>query len=371
MRMANRMASTMAVGVLAGVMSCLLLGCGENGGERDTQGPIAVLTAPERTVLVRVNDVDITAGDFRRRLDFECGTYGFGVRHAKNPPKDPERRIGAFASHRYERILPQLIHVALLNGYLADSCGGPKVEGAEAFVAKKLKRLGGKPGEKLSQEEFAREIGVPLAYLKDQLLIELRDRKAREHFDPACTNVSEQEIDEGLARLDAYTARAIATNRVTWAICSNALARAKSGEDFKAVGKAFGIDDEEVAEWGDFMREELEDEKLKAWAFAAKVGEIGGPFDLEDGLSIVKVIARTDGAESASLAAQEVASVKLARINFLMVEENPEPRTREHCRKALLDWKAQDAQTRLFTNLFNKARIAYPNGTEMNFKGGK
>ena len=82
----------------------------------------------------------------------------------------------------------------------------------------------------------------------------------------------------------------------------------------------------------------------------------------------MKIVGRQEGSEKASMVTKQVEEVQLVRINFAMAEEQPEPRTREHCRAALLNWKAQDAQNRLFTKLFNEATIDYPSGSKLNFK---
>ena len=350
----------------------LVSGC----GKEQPKGPIAVFTADPSVIIARVGEHDITVGDFRRRLDFETAVHRVTMMKAKKPPKDAEKRLRRFVEFRARQILPQLVHCALLDRYLDASCGGREVAGADKEVSKALKGFGKKLRRKnLTLEDFAGELKVEPGYLKDQLLIPALEEKARLAFDPAITNVTEKEIDEGLARMDAYTERAIASNRVSWAACSNALAKVRAGADFAATAKAFGADESgESKEWGWFSRDDFdllakECPQFKEWAFKAKVGEIGGPFDLNDGLSLVKVLKHQDGLPSASLTTEnKVEEVQLARMTFPMVVERPEPRTREHCREALLNWKARDAQRRLFEKLFSETEITYPNGIKMDFK---
>ena len=350
----------------------VLVGCGKE--EVSTDG-IAVFSAPAETVLARVGERAITVGDFRKRLNFETSVYRLTMMNAKHKPKDAEKRLAGFERSRLRLVLPQLVHVALLDGYLESACGGAAVKGEEAILARSVKKLGAKIGKKgAALAEVAAEIGVEPDYLKKQFLIPPQETKARLCFDPASTNVTEKEVDEGLARLDAYTARAVASNKVTRATCERTLAEVRGpGADFAAIAKTCGADNpQEAVEWGWFNREDFDMmakscPAFKRWAFTAKVGDIGGPFDIDDGLSIVKVVGRQEGSEKASMVTKQVEEVQLVRINFAMAEEQPEPRTREHCRAALLNWKAQDAQNRLFTKLFNEATIDYPSGSKLDF----
>lgn len=360
--------------VLIGLLALLLIGCGQE--KMADVEEVAVFTAPAETVLARVGERVITVGDYRKRLAFETAVYRLTMMNSKSKPKDAEKRLAGFERSRLCKVLPQLVHIALLDNYLESSCGGPAVKDESAIVARSVKRVGGKIGRKsASLEEVAAEIGVEPDYLKRQFLIPTQETKARMCFDPACTNVTEKEIDEGLQRIDAYTARAVASNQVTRATCEKTLAEVrKPGVDFAVIAQNCGADNpKEANEWGWFNRDDFGMmargcPAFKQWAFTAKVGDIGGPFDIDDGLSIVKLVGHQDGSEEDSMASKQVEEVQLVRINFVMFEEHPEPRTREHCRSALLTWKAQDAQNRLFTKLFNETKIDYPSGSKLNFQ---
>ena len=359
--------------VITGLLTVFLVGCGQE--KKVGTEAVAVFTAPAETVIARVGETEITVGDYRRRLGFETAVYRLTMMNSKHKPKDAEKRLAGFERSRLRVILPQLVHIALLDRYLASACGGAEVPDEERIVTRGVQKLGAKIGRKGgSIVEVAKEIGVEPEYLAAQILVPAREVKARIVFEPASTNVTEQEIDEGLARQAAYTERAIATNRVTRATCEKTLAEVvKPGADFVSIAKTCGADNpKEATEWGWFNRDDFDMmakgcPAFKRWAFAAKVGDIGGPFDIDDGLSIVKVVGRQDGAERASMATKQVEEVQLVRINFAMAEETPEPQTREYCRSALLTWKAQDSQNRLFTKLFNETTIDYPSGSKLDF----
>jgi len=346
----------------------LLNGCGEKKSPATSGGPIAVFKVPEETELVKVGDRVITAGDFRRRFAYETGVFSFTMKNAKQAPKDPEKRLAIFESQRLPRIVPQLVHCALLDQYLDTSCGGRDVKDADKEVENAVLHFLPKKQRALGLDGLVKAIGTTPEYFKEQILVSAREEKARLVFDPASKTVSEKEVDEGLARMDAYTARAVASNQVIWVSASNVLARVKSGADFAELGNNVGDAGHESEEWGSFEQSELESVPLRTWAFSAKVGEVGGPFEVEDGLSIVKLLDRQGGTAESSLASAQTAEVTLARINLPMIDENPEPKTREHCHKALLGWKARDAKKRLFEKLLKETKIEYPNGDKLDFK---
>lgn len=348
-----------------------LAGCGkEGGGAHGDAEPIPVFSADAKTVIVRVGKHEIRVGDFRDQFDYETGMYGFIWRQSRfYKPRDEKKRLGAFADRRLPMIVPQLVRNALVRQYLVEKCGSDDVERSESIVSNAVRELGAKAGNKqMRLEELAKEIGVRPDYMRDQFLSAAREKKALAVFDPDSQKVSDKEIEEGFARLDAYTARAVASNRVTWATCSNVLAKIRGGLSFEEAGRQYGESAEEAREWGFFGRDDIENAHLRKWAFSAKVGEIGGPFDIEDGLSIVKVLKHEAGTGSESMASRKVEDVTLARVNFPMVEEHPEPRTREFCRKAILDRKRQDTQNRLLGKLYDETKLEYPNGDKLDFR---
>ena len=344
----------------------LVSGC----GKEQPKGPIAVFTADPSVVLVRVGGRDITVGDFRRRLDYETGINAFSWRHSRayNPKKE-ERHLANFTNKRMPQIMPLLIRSALIRNYLVAEFGSDGIENADAVVSNAVRSLAAKVKErKLTLGALSEETGSDAAYIRDQLLAQSREQKALMRFDPTIEDVSEKEIEECFARIDAYVERAVASNRVTWATCSNVLARIRGGMDFKAAGRKYGDSANEAEEWGFFNRDDLANDQRREWAFSAKEGEVGGPFDIEDGLSIVKVVRHEGGTKSPSMASTKVEEVTLARINFLMVEEHPEPRTREYCSKVIRARKTRMARERLYGRLYDETKFEYPSGEKIDYR---
>lgn len=341
-----------------------LVGCGKEA----KHDPIAVFTAPEETVLVKIDGKAITAGDFRRRHRYEVDSY----RLIKgNQRKLGEDEVMRFGKSRLPNTLPQLVRLTLIANYLASKTGSAEPAEADKIIEKICQSYRKKGVKKpVTLEEVAEKLDFPVAEVRRQMLSGALEKTARKVFDPSIETVSEKEIDEGLARLEAYTARAVATNAVTRVACSNLLARIRAGADFKTAAKGSGAEENaECEEWGWFNREDLKDSPaLIRWVFKAKVGDIGGPFDVYDGLSIVKVLGRQEGTALETMASKATEEVQLARINFTMAEENPEPHTREHVEKMLLLWKQQDASRRLVEKLIKDAKIEYPNGDQIDFR---
>ena len=341
------------------LLTAVITGC--NRGEDNPTAEIDLSRAPDRQVLIRVGAGTVTAGDFRARLALETQIYT----HKNEKRPDFKAALARYRESRVGAILPLLANQALLAHYVKTS-GVVLPEDQKAFVLKSsLARCGWRDGVTAA----AKSVGVAPEFLELQFLQAALTEKAREHFDPSCLTVTDAEIDEGLARQTAYYERAVATNAITYAACSNVLAKVVAGADFAATGaKVMGDDAEEAVRWGVFEYDELDTDEIRKWAFEAPIGAIGGPFALDDGLAIVKILERNDGALRQSMAAESVADVTLARINFPLVVEEPEPRTRDYVRKALLKWKGERAQERLFASLMEAHPLVYPQGTNFVFK---
>ena len=309
-------------------------------------------------VLVRVNGKPVTSDDYLRRIGLETAIFNY--RSRSRPAEQVEAARAQFLESRARNVIPELVNQILVDEYLRRHDFSPSAEEDAAVVARTIESFGFKG----DLAKFAAASKVPEDYLKEQILVPSRVESAREIFNGGGFSVSDQEIDDGLARMDRYHDFAVASNAVTWATASNVLSQVTNGLSFAEAAKrysVFGADEAErweVDEYG-----EISNEELRAWAFSAPVGSVGGPFDVPDGLAVVKIVDRTDGTLEASMASEGAASVTLARIGFYMLVPDPEPRTREHVRDALMNWKAQNAQKSLFKELHDTMKIEYPQGT--------
>ena len=324
----------------------------------DSKGPIDLAALKPGLVLVRVNGKSVTSDDYLRRVGIEAAIFNYQSR--KRPADQVEEARRQFLASRASSILPELVNQILVEEYLAKNGFKPSEEADDAFTTNALSALGFKG----DLAQFSAAYKVDEKYLKSQFLASSRMNSAREIFNGEGFSVTEQEIDEGLVRMDKYHDFAVASNAVTWATASNVLNQVTNGLDFVEAAKKYSVFGPDEADcWTIDEYSEISNEELRKWAFSAPVGSIGGPFDVPDGLAIVKIVDRSDGPLEPSLASELVANVTLARIGFYMLVPDPEPHTREHVREALTKWKAMNAQKRLFKELHDGMKIEYPQGT--------
>lgn len=334
--------------IVCSLSAALACGCGREGSPQAAATPdvISVRTSDASLALVEVGRETVTCGDVRARLAFERGVWK--LRNLKPGDDEGERRLDAFTAHRLPQMLPELIRQKATEIGAREKGIALTADEQEREVTRQLKSFRLKEG----LEAFAEKIGCDADYARRQLCDLALLKKLREAVEPDSATVTEGEIDEGLQRLADYYDRAVASNAVTWATCSNLVGRLEKGLDFAEAGETYGYDNGgEGEKWASFSREEIEDAKLRDWAFSAPLGAMR-IFELDDGISIVKVI----GVENR---AGDKAEVDLARINFAMVEPEPEPRTREHVRAELLKWKANEAQKRLIDALLKRHPLRF------------
>lgn len=375
--------------LLAGCLF-LLGGCGRdeaaNGIKKDVENNVAAGVNPclgkDSDVLVVVNGQPVTSGDFKRRLDLERAIVRYRIRQVvKNPDRKDaaagvDKYVDDYSKDRMPRIIPELVNNVLVAQAMVKYGVVVSNEAEKAAIKRSSLSFGVKKG---GESEVAKKLGYKDAsFLREQFLLPGRYNALREKMQPESMVVTEKEIDEGLERQNKYYERAIASNTVTYATCSNVLAQIKSGKvDFADAGQKYAqVNPESVVEGEEFDNDDFATENdaykkpladLKKWAYKAEIGDVSGPWEMEDGLSIVKLLARTGRGASAEEESDEPDEVKLARITFVMLEPEPEPRTREFVKESLLKWKAGKAQEAMFKKLHAEMKLEYPLGTNFSF----
>lgn len=361
-------------------LSVLVAGCGKDAStpvKAGTDGKLDPLTRGDSEVLVVVNGKSITCGDFKKRLAIEKAFYGLRFQRRGEQGAVLEKRLAPFAEARKRTMIPRLVNNMLVQDELAKA----KLTLPEDQVKSTLKAACSGAGiKKVDLAALVEKLGVADAdYLRRELLQEVGHKVLREHLFPESLTVSEKEIDEGLERQNKYYARAVASNAVTYVTCSNALAKINAGMGFAEAFRTFNaVDGDNSPEGEVFDLEDFETDvealkphmkRLKDWSLSAKIGSVSGPWEMEDGLAIVKIAAREDGAKDRSVVSlEDEAEVTLARIVFEMIEPEPEPRTREFVKASLLKWKADQAQRKMFEKLHAEMKLEYPLGTNFTFK---
>jgi len=229
----------------------------------------------------------------------------------------------------------------MLNAYLLDreaKARGlvPTREEIAKAKAAFLDRLQ-KPGEKKPVKELMVEMGETDDYISALMAQDLRREMLLNAECSTITNVTAKDLQDAKAKLAKAQSDAAASNALQRVRLEKAMARVRAGEKFEKVAEDFERDQVPLhadfkpdgQEWGEFEMADLDGEEFKTWLRKAKTGEIGGPFDVDDGLSVVKLLSMTDGTEEASEASEKVKTFRLARIKVEAydAEETPDDAT--------------------------------------------
>lgn len=225
----------------------------------------------------------------------------------------------------------------------------------------------GREGRSLN--EVVDEIGLPVAkLLSDMINSELYTSKLVElpEFGNDFT-VSEAEVDQRMKFVEDFSSRAEENNEKARKVLLEARKRILGGEKFAAVAKELSeVRPNDGKEWQTLMLGELADgpqgqvNQLKKWLQTAKVGDISGPMEMDDGISIVGVVAIFDG---------EVPKGMKSQPNYQLVRctryyrEKAIAHDRKETRKLLVKEKRHLAIGRLGEKLFNESVIEFPHGT--------
>lgn len=215
-----------------------------------------------------------------------------------------------------------------------------------------------------SYDEFVTFTKVDRAMFDYDIETETLKKKVILHEYPDLRGFSDQQVAEVRQRYIAFNRTAIATNEAQLAVASNVYQKIVAGLDFQRAGKEYGeLFPGQEKVWRTLTPADFADQVLKDWAFSAKVGDVSAPLDLEDGISIVKVLKKKDGVMSETPLALDVAEVKLARITFKanLVMKVPDD---AELRSKMLEARTKESEAELFGKLKATAKIEYPQGED-------
>ena len=174
-------------------------------------------------------------------------------------------------------------------------------------------------------------------------------------------HITDADLQEARDRVSRYNEMCEATNALVKARADAVCERLRKGEDFSVVAKEVS-EEEEAAEqggfWGEFTREDIEDEAVRNAAFSLPVGAVSEPFDTDEGLVTIKVLER-EGVDS--IAATSPATVKVARI-FFQLGEFREVLSDAKLRSVLERERLTEVQRDWLPTLIAKMRVEFPNG---------
>ena len=174
--------------------------------------------------------------------------------------------------------------------------------------------------------------------------------------------MSEEEIDEGLARVKRIQGECTASNALVRSQIVAARKEVAGGRKFEDVAARYSREGrEEALEWESYQLGELPEESpLRQFLAKAKAGEISDLIEWDDGLMFVKVLKVKKG--DAPDGEVEPDEYEIGRI-VVNIWDRPDDMTRDEVRAELLKWKEQKAQESLGERLFREAVLEFPNGT--------
>lgn len=263
-----------------------------------------------------------------------------------------------------DRAMLELIQRALFRQYAEEKGIKPTSENVEAATKALLKSLR-KPYA--SMTDIAAAIGgdagklfLTVPYVDAQNALS-RQSVTTNDLD----NVSEAEIKRRIDFVKRFDANAEAMNKKARERLMEVKKRVLQGADIADEAKKVvdSVYPEYAKKWGDFEIQEFPaDEDLHKWLLTAKPGDLSDPLDTEDGIAIVKVVAKRKGEAPEGMPRPDAFTLVRCTVKACekMKHQNP-----EEMKSQLLLWKRQEAQRALGVMLTDSAVIEYPNGTNL------
>jgi len=355
---------TVAKPLLLIACCCLMLaalgaGCKKKDPEAKAAGIIVGTSnktieemAPD-DVIVSVNGVALTRRAYDGLLDRMVDTYG------KARPRSTLADLKSYRQSRARLLVDEfvakevLVQEAKRRGLTPSTQDLAVIEG---MIAKRAKLEGKTTGQYLesldpASAERTRQDMIDQALIRTLRQAEFGDRLL----------VTEADLQKARDRVSRYNGMCEATNALVKARADAVCGRLRKGEDFSVVAKEVS-EEQETAEqggfWGEFTREEIEDEAVRHAAFSLPVGAVSEPFDTDEGLVIIKVLER-EGVDS--IAAASPAKVKAARIFFRLAEFR-EALNDAELRSLLERERLAEVQRDWLPALIASMRVEFPNG---------
>ena len=213
-------------------------------------------------------------------------------------------------------------------------------------------------------EDFVVHTRADRALLDYDIETETLKKAVLLHEYPDLRGLNEAQVAEVRARYEDFNRTAMATNAVKMALATNVYQQIVAGLDFQKAGEKYGeLFREQKKYWKKLTPADFADQVLKDWALPAKVGAVSPPLDLEDGISIVKVLKKKDGVVTETPLAENIAEVELARITFKALATMKVP-TDEELRANMLKYRTQESEREFFGKLREAAKVEYPLGED-------
>ena len=338
-------------------------------------GQAALSELPQDAVLLRVNGVSFTRSDFELDQDVYCMMSSY-LRSGKIDTDSKDfRKLKAM---RAPAVLNMLLRRELFN----QEARRRNLKASEAAVAVRRGELESLLSSNQANtngvfdvDALASQMGADCGrYFLETLNKDAENLELSWQTGGDRIKVSEDEVTEGSNRLARANALVTATNDVLKARLFSALDRVRAGEDFAAVGSELSMfDKDDARDWGVYSTDDFEGVAFSDVGRFLDThpasGTVAGPFQCDDGMSIVKVlevIQNSGSDESADEVEEDEPTTKyrLARISVETFEYHKD-HSRSEIRKILEDAKRKKFEAEFGRQLYESAVIEFPSGTNL------
>ena len=304
----------------AGLLFALLfVGCERDGVDQGSEGtapavttdqigetkvakpkkPVAVIDSLSPTsVVIRVNGEEITKAEFVAWERARTKTWAMTRGWKPDTSNDDTKK---FIRNSRVRALGELVKNALIAQYAKAEGIEPEEKDVLTHKRKFLRRVK-KP--KSSFEDVVASMGAAEGEMLGRML--LGDAVTMAVLEHCSSNdlhtVSAQELTNRLEFVREWNQRADETNAIVRARAAKAKEEILAGAYFADVAKKYAdFLPEQGEKWNTFYLDEFEgDDPLGQWLARAEPGDISDPIDLEDGISIVGLVAKLESPLSVS-----------------------------------------------------------------------
>ncbi len=265
-----------------------VFGCADKEESEKANNKGTMERLADDAVFMRVNGQSFT------KHDYLVASSLFDKMHrmrAGDPLTGPNPKAERATELRSEYTVSEIQRRALMAQFAKEN----KVEASDKNVKEAESRFLKVVGrEKKKIEDVIAEYGAEDgALLKEYLKGDAVDLTLREYFDKEKRlQITDADIMAVSNRIQQSVAFAAESNKLEKAILNAAIVAIKNGLPFEEAAKKYSLLPEEGVEWEDFESDDLADLKeLGQWAKTAKVGDVSGVLELEDGFSVVKLLA--------------------------------------------------------------------------------
>jgi parvulin-like peptidyl-prolyl isomerase len=310
-------------------------------------------------VIVAYNGVSLTREAYDNEMEVK------ETLHKLSRPQTSAQEIKVWRKYYSQSVVKEfLARQAILQAAQAKKHqpSAAALQGSRADMCKLLK-----VGDEALEKKFTEmgRVGRNLARIMAENAL-MRSFREAEHQQKLM--VSAEDVDTHLKKIKAYHERCEATNQLVMAKGKAICEQLKRGEDFiKLAGVYSEVKDTPAGVWGEFLKGEIENPKIRETAFSLPAGAVSEPIDTEEGLVILKILERTEEVIGPAAVIKGPPTVKLGRILLRMADGGGQVSlpSREEAEKSLSRQKIKNLQNEWIPALIGKALIEYPNGTNL------